>query len=283
MAVPVGDPPPALWRAAWKGVPIPAWRYFREVSSTQDVARAWAEAGAWEGCLVVAEAQTRGRGREGRPWWSKPGGSLTFSVVVRPRSEERAFLGHLAGMAALAVCQVLEEMGLHPRIKWPNDVLLAGAKVAGILIEAPWERGVVPPYVILGIGLNVRGEALPPPEVLDFPATALDLQGLPGVSRPRLLVRIWRALFRWRTWVGREQLWRAWESRLAYRGQEVLVTVGNQTRRARLLGLTFDGRLQVRWLSGETTTLTTVSHLRPVASAVTGSSPRLTGDVQNIF
>ncbi len=216
---------------------------------------------------MVAEAQSRGRGREGRPWWSKPGGSLTFSVVVRPRNEEGAFLGHLAGMAALAVCQALEEMGLRPRIKWPNDVLLAGAKVAGILIEAPWERGPVPPYVIIGIGLNVRGEALPRPEALDFPATALDLQGLPAVSRPRLLVQIWRALFRWRTWVGREKLWRAWEARLAYRGREVQVTVGNRTRRGRLLGLTPEGRLRVRWASGEEDALATVTHLRPVGDA----------------
>ena len=283
MAVPVGDPPPAPWRAAWKGVPIPAWRYFCEVSSTQDVARAWAEAGAWEGCLVVAEAQTRGRGREGRPWWSKPGGSLTFSVVVRPRSEERAFLGHLAGMAALAVCQVLEEEGLQPCIKWPNDILLAGRKVAGILIEASWEQGPVPAYAIVGIGLNVKTEALPPSERVDFPATALEAHLKKTVHRPYLLARIWKGLLRWRMRIGQEVLWRAWETRLAYRGQEVLVTVGNQTRRARLLGLTFDGRLRVRWLSGETTTLTTVSHLRPVASAVTGSSPRLTGDVQNIF
>ncbi len=264
MSVPPGDPPPASWRAPWKGVPIPAWRYFREVSSTQDVARAWAEAGAWEGCLVVAEAQTRGRGREGRAWWSKPGGSLTFSVIVRPRKQEGPFLGHLAGMAALAVCQVLEEEGLHPSIKWPNDILLAGRKAAGILIETSWEQGPVPAYAIVGIGLNVKTEALPPSDQVDFPATALEMHWKKPVPRARLLVRIWRALFHWRIRVGRRTLWERWEARLAYREQQVLVMVGDQTRRGQLLGLTPDGRLRVRWESGEEDTLLTATHLRPL-------------------
>ncbi len=268
MSVPPGDPPPASWRAPWKGVPIPAWRYFREVASTQDVARAWAEAGAWEGCLVVAEAQTRGRGREGRAWWSKPGGSLTFSVIVRPRKQEGPFLGHLAGMAALAVCQVLEEEGLHPSIKWPNDILLAGRKVAGILIETSWEQGPVPAYAIVGIGLNVKTEALPPSDQVDFPATALEAHLKKPVRRPHLLARIWKQLFRWRLQIGQEVLWRAWNTRLAYRHQEVLVTVGNQTQRAYLLGIASDGRLRVQGPSGEETLLSTVVHLRPFISFV---------------
>ncbi len=262
--LPVGEPPPTSWRKPWHGVPVPAWRYFRETTSTQDVARAWAEAGAWEGCLVVAERQTQGRGREGRRWWSHPKSSLTFSLVLRPLPQEAPYLGHYAGWAAVAVCRVLEGLGLDPRIKWPNDILLAGRKVGGILIEAFWQGSSLPDFVVVGIGMNLGKEAVPPSEMLDFPATALEFHLHRPVHPPEMLVRLWLELTRWRPQVGRRILLTAWEARLAYWGQSVLIGEGASQQEGRILGLTVDGRLRVRLASGEERIFTTATHLRPV-------------------
>ncbi len=262
---PWGEPPPETWRRAWRGVPIPAWRYLSQVTSTQDLARIWAEQGAQEGCLVYAERQTRGRGRAGRTWRSRPGASLTFSLILRPRPQEAPYLSRLSGWAAVAVSTVLEtRYRLRPEIKWPNDVLLAGKKVAGILVEAEWRGGQVPAYVIVGIGVNVTPAAYAGCQALPFPATALQ-EHVPGaVSRPDLLVALWRALMQWRPWLGHPRLVQAWEARLAYRGQEVWVhPLEGQAYPARLLGLTPDGRLRVRLGSGRVQTLTAVAMLRP--------------------
>ncbi len=266
MPLPIGEPPPPAWRRAWQGLPLPAWRYFARLPSTQDAARTWAQQGAAEGCLVYAEAQTRGRGRAGRRWYSRPAAALTFTLVLRPLPGEGPWLGRLAGWAAVALCQVLEQdLNLHPRIKWPNDVLVEGRKVAGILIEAPWEAGPVPPYVLVGIGINVKPEALPPAEVLDFPATALERHTAAPVDRPRLLARLWEALYTWRYRLPHPDLLRAWEERLAYRGQRVHLVLGETAFTACLLGLTETGALRVRLSSGEERILPTVLSLRPLA------------------
>ncbi|HEU4740410.1 MAG TPA: biotin--[acetyl-CoA-carboxylase] ligase [Meiothermus sp.] len=123
-----------------------AYRYLGRTTSTQDAVKAWAEEGAPEGALVVAETQEKGRGRRGRPWQSAPGASLTFSVLLRPRLPPERFplLSFAAGVALREACGV-------GGLKWPNDLLAPdGRKLAGILLEAG--RG----YVVLGVGLNIR-------------------------------------------------------------------------------------------------------------------------------
>jgi BirA family transcriptional regulator, biotin operon repressor / biotin---[acetyl-CoA-carboxylase] ligase len=116
--------------------------HFRRVDSTNARARGLAEAGAPHGTVVSAEEQTAGRGRQGRTWSAPLGQALLFSVVLR---DPPRLLPLAAGIA------VAEESGGEARIKWPNDVLLDGRKVAGILVEGrPRER-----WAVLGIGLNV--------------------------------------------------------------------------------------------------------------------------------
>ncbi|WP_038048931.1 biotin--[acetyl-CoA-carboxylase] ligase [Thermus caliditerrae] len=143
-----GTPLPHLFQP--KGRLGRPYRYLGRVGSTQDVLKTWAEAGAPEGALVLAEVQERGRGRRGRPWASRPGGSLTFSLLLRPSLPLPA-LGLLPLLAGLALVEAVGVGGL----KWPNDLLAPdGRKMVGILLEAKAEGEEVA-YALLGVGVNV--------------------------------------------------------------------------------------------------------------------------------
>jgi BirA family biotin operon repressor/biotin-[acetyl-CoA-carboxylase] ligase len=143
-------------------------RHFRQVGSTNTVAREMAEAGAPNGTVVTADEQTAGRGRQGRTWTAAPGSALLFSAIVRPL-ERRHPLLPLA--VPLAVCETAERLrpGIECKVKWPNDVHLDGRKLAGILIEArPQEE-----WAVLGIGLNLTIAENEFPEELRDRATSL--------------------------------------------------------------------------------------------------------------
>jgi BirA family biotin operon repressor/biotin-[acetyl-CoA-carboxylase] ligase len=129
------------------------------VDSTQRVAFELADAGAADRTVVVAETQTAGRGRRGRPWHDEPGASVLASIVVRPRLAVSA-LPTLSLATALAVADAIETVaGLTVRLKWPNDVLVNGRKIAGILAES---RVGTEPMVVVGVGINLRQRTFPP-------------------------------------------------------------------------------------------------------------------------
>jgi BirA family biotin operon repressor/biotin-[acetyl-CoA-carboxylase] ligase len=124
--------------------------WHRTLGSTNDVLKARARGGSPEWAAVLADTQTGGRGREGRAWTSPPGG-LYLSVLLRPRFEEVGFVPLAAGVA---VAEVAGEYGVEARVKWPNDVLVGGAKLAGVLTESSSSsRGV--DWVVVGVGVNV--------------------------------------------------------------------------------------------------------------------------------
>ena len=126
-----------------------------ELASTNRTAHALAEAGAPEGAIVIAESQTRGQGRLGRKWVSPPYLNLYISFVLRPRLDP-AESAKITLLAAVAVADTLKDhVPCTPRIKWPNDVLLRGRKVAGILSELVCEPGRTV-FVIVGIGVNLN-------------------------------------------------------------------------------------------------------------------------------
>jgi BirA family biotin operon repressor/biotin-[acetyl-CoA-carboxylase] ligase len=163
------------------------------VDSTQAVAFALAAAGCADGTAVVADSQAAGRGRRGRAWLDEPGASLLLSVVLRPRLE-LSRLPLLSLAAAVAVAETLAEVaGLAPRLKWPNDVLVSGRKIAGILLES---RLGATPLVVLGIGLNLTQRTFPPG--LADRATSVALQTARPVDRERLLEVLLDALDRQR-------------------------------------------------------------------------------------
>ncbi|MFZ5475704.1 MAG: biotin--[acetyl-CoA-carboxylase] ligase [Myxococcota bacterium] len=170
---------------------------YATVDSTQSVARGLADQGAPHGTVVLAEAQTAGRGRLDRRWTSEPGKNLTFSVVLRPTCPVReAPLLTLGAAAGLAVA-------LDVRVKWPNDLVdRDGRKLAGLLADMETAQDRVR-YVILGVGLNVNQTAFP-----DLP-NATSLATMFGEQdREDVLDRAVSAILAWSEHPGRLELWR---------------------------------------------------------------------------
>src|SRR5512133_2920580 len=148
-------------------------RYFDSIGSTNDEALAWAANDTPDLSVVIADEQTAGRGRLDREWCSPKGTALALRIVLRAPDEERSNLTRIVGLAALAVVESLQKHGLDARIKWPNDILIQGRKVCGILIESVW-LGEAVDCVVIGVGVNVSKDSVPPSEVLHFPATSLE-------------------------------------------------------------------------------------------------------------
>jgi BirA family biotin operon repressor/biotin-[acetyl-CoA-carboxylase] ligase len=208
--------------------------HLRATTSTNDRARALAAAGAPHGTLVTAAAQSAGRGRQGRTWSAPPGRALLMSLVLR--SPDRM----LPLAAAVAVA---EAAGPRAAIKWPNDVLLDGRKLAGILAEARPQDG----WAVLGIGLNVAVRVEDLPEELRATAATLgleprDVEGVLG----RVLAALERALA-----LDRAALLDAWRARDALLGLEVAWADGHGVAR----GIDGDGRLVVELAGGGRTAL----------------------------
>ena len=163
--------------------------FLREVGSTNDLAKELAGYGAVEGTVVVAETQTAGRGRLDRGWVS-PKGGLWFSVVLRPELKPAEAVG-LVFVAGLAVAEVLRKLyGLKVETKWPNDVLVKGRKVCGILTEMN-TTGEKVNYVIVGVGVNANFDVKKAfPEDLKTVATSLENE----LGRKVRLEELFRAL-----------------------------------------------------------------------------------------
>lgn len=146
---------------------------FDSVSSTNDVARELAVSGASEGLCVIAREQTAGRGRQGRSWASSPGEGLYLSLILRPQvSASDSAMITLA--AAVAVAETLRlDFQAAADIKWPNDVLVRGRKICGILVEAAIEGNRLQ-YAVMGIGVNIAQRSFP--DQIGAGATSLALE-----------------------------------------------------------------------------------------------------------
>jgi BirA family biotin operon repressor/biotin-[acetyl-CoA-carboxylase] ligase len=167
---------------------------FDRVESTNDEARRLAEQGAKAGVVVVARQQIKGRGRHGRIWQSPPG-NLYASLLLRPDCTIAAS-AQLSLVASLALAEALVALAppeVDVRLKWPNDVLVRGAKVAGLLLESAAGANERPAWVIVGSGVNIESA----PSGTPYPATALRLEGFPPLEPLDLLARYLGALDRW--------------------------------------------------------------------------------------
>jgi BirA family biotin operon repressor/biotin-[acetyl-CoA-carboxylase] ligase len=208
--------------------------HLRSTTSTNDRARTLAAAGAPHGTVVTAAEQTAGRGRQGRTWSAPPGRALLVSIVLRDPPNL------LPLVAGLAVAEVAGDAAL---IKWPNDVLVDGRKIAGILAEGQPQQG----WAVLGIGLNValRIEDLPP-ELHDSAGTL----GLEPADVEPTLERLLGALERTLA-LDEAALLAAFRRRDALRGREVRWATG----RGRAEGVDGEGRLVVALAEGGRTAL----------------------------
>lgn len=218
------------------------------IDSTNEETRRRATEGAPEGLAVVAETQTEGRGRRGRSWDSPPG-NLYCSMLLRPSCSARA-AANLSFAAALAVCDSVAPLlpgSVEIGFKWPNDVLLDGKKVAGVLLESEIKGDAVA-WLIVGAGVNVARF----PEHTEFPATSLAAAGcrasVRDVMEPYLdSLRLWYT--RWRD-DGFAPLREAWLARAQGLGETAEVRLGEERVRGRFLDIDSDGALQLETAEG---------------------------------
>ena len=227
-----------------------SWRtiaWHASVDSTQRRAHELAAGGAAEGTFVVAERQTAGRGRLGRTWHSPAGANLYASLILRPAMLP-SIVPQLALVAGLSVARAIDDCtGLSAGLKWPNDVVMDGRKVAGILTEMDAEVERVH-HVILGIGVNVNlaTEALPP-ELRDKATSLAALAGCP-VDRVRFAARLLAVLeddYRRFTTRGFGALRAEFDARAVLTGRRVTIAGAKEPCDGRVLGVADDGALRL--------------------------------------
>jgi BirA family transcriptional regulator, biotin operon repressor / biotin---[acetyl-CoA-carboxylase] ligase len=170
--------------------------HYADLASTNDEAHRLADEGALHGEVVIADVQTAGRGRRGRPWISPPSASIALSAILRPALPP-ARAPEIALAAAVGVCEASRELGARAAaIKWPNDIECAGRKLAGLLTELRTD-GERTRHVVLGVGLNCNAEPLDFPEELRESATSLRIERGEAVPRALACARLLEALDEW--------------------------------------------------------------------------------------
>jgi BirA family biotin operon repressor/biotin-[acetyl-CoA-carboxylase] ligase len=242
-------------RKVLSDIPLGGLRTFDQVGSTNDSALAWAADGAPDLAMVFADEQKSGRGRGARHWFTPPGAALAFSLVNRPTSAEEQSIPLFSGLGAIAVCEALGLRGLHPEIKWPNDVLLDRRKVCGVLAEAVW-TGEKVDCIILGIGVNVNPASVPSSDQLNFPATSVETVLGKSVDRLALLSDILQALLYWRSLLTKDVFPTAWNKYLAFCGEQVEIrSEGVPAQIGQVEGLEPDGSLRLSSHNGQVFTV----------------------------
>jgi BirA family biotin operon repressor/biotin-[acetyl-CoA-carboxylase] ligase len=228
---------------------------FATVDSTNHVLAELADRGAAEGTVVLAEAQTAGRGRHGTPWFSPDGSNLYVSVLFRPRLAPRE-LPLFVPIASLALAETVWLEGAPARIKWPNDVVVGTRKLGGVLVEAPVIGDRVQ-HVILGIGINLNVHPAELAAALGSPAEgAVTLREAVGrdVDRNVFAAALLGRLEKWhQTFVtrGPDAVRLAWQARDVLRGHRLEARAGDAVCEGRCRGIDADGRLVIEDDAGQ--------------------------------
>jgi len=242
------------------------------IDSTNDEARRLASRGEPEGAVAAADSQTAGRGRSGRAWITPPGAAIAMSIVLRPRvsANRTTQIALLGGLAVLE--GIRRVVDLPMQIKWPNDVLVRGKKVAGVLAEASF-AGDKMEYVVLGIGVNVN-DGPPPDSNLEYAATSLATESGSALDRESVMNAILSAFAERYPLLGTPALSALWSNHLAMRGQPVRVIGLAETIVGTLESVTDEGAIVVRFDDGSSRTILAGDvHLRggPLSPALNNS------------
>lgn len=227
----------------------------RETASTNTVAMEMASRGAPEGALIIAETQTAGKGRLGRRWLS-PKGNLYVSIILRPAIPTyKAPLITLLGAVSTASA-ITEECGLPAGIKWPNDILLSGKKVSGLLTEMSAEPDRVK-HIVLGIGIDVNMDLLELPEEIRAFTTTLSAEAGRRIDRVSLLRRLLRELEKryQRFLAGDDEVLKEWKELNITTGRYVAVSGVNEIIEGIAEGIDAEGRLVIKRADGSLRTV----------------------------
>lgn len=240
-----------LLQEAFSSLPLGGLRYFDSIGSTNNEASTWVSQGAFDLSLIVANEQTAGRGRSKRRWFTPSDSALAFSLILRPTAAELTYPARITGLGALALVDSLRAFGLLPKIKWPNDVLINGRKIAGILVETVWSDDALVASV-LGMGVNVLNASTPPAEEMLYPATSIEMELERPLERANLLKAILLSLLKWRNKLGENEFMLAWGEALAFHGEQVQI-MDDQRKllTGELKGLEPDGSLIIRTPDGK--------------------------------
>ena len=231
-------------------------RVLETTGSTNADALAWAEEGAPEGALVVADHQTEGRGRKGRTWLSEPGRALLFSIVLRPNPDRIGLLSTAVGVGACEAIRALTHLSIL--LKWPNDLVVEERKLAGILVESRFSADR-DPIAIAGMGINVSwGRDAIPAEIAERATsigTEVERMGLEDPpSRESLLAHVLAGIDRRYAQLQKgdvTDLVTTAQSLSSLIGREVVVRLpGNEAITGTVTGLAPDGRLELETNDG---------------------------------
>ena len=227
-------------------------RVFEETTSTNDVIEKLARDGVKEGVVVFAESQTKGRGRLGRKWISPPRKGLWFSILLRPAMRPATVTQFTIAAATALFRAVRAQTGVTPEIKWPNDLLIRGKKVAGILTELSAELDKVN-YVTLGMGISVNLVAAEFPAEFRKSVTSLRIETGQRQNRADLAIKILQELDRDYDRISNghfEAVADEWEGHCTTLGQQVVIHMGDRTIRGTAESLDNEGALLLRTQHG---------------------------------
>jgi BirA family biotin operon repressor/biotin-[acetyl-CoA-carboxylase] ligase len=244
---------------------VSAFQYYETIGSTNQAALEWLQQGAPDQAIVFADHQSSGKGRLSRTWVTNPGCAVAVSVIFKPTPEEKALSYLFSPLAGVALADLLRKrFHLEAEIKWPNDVLINEAKTAGILSEAYWEGDLLN-GIVLGIGINITAQSLPPLKNLQYPATCIQNHVDTPIDRFQFLAQFLQSLFNWRKNLTKPIFFNSWEKLLAFRDKNVYIkgNDGSTICSGFVHGILPNGDLQIRTEGQEIKTFTVGDvHLR---------------------
>ena len=234
------------------GLGIDKIEYFKQITSTNDAASQWLNSGAQGRYFAVADEQIMGRGRDGRKWETPPNSALAFSLAFSREHMPIENFALVNGYVSVAICKTLEKhFNLEVKIKWPNDILLNGQKLSGILTEAKWQANQLQ-HLIIGIGINVASSSIEQSSQFQYPATYLNAWLAKPLPRSDLIGKFVASIFKGFEQENNRNLLKQWESRLAYRNEKVELLRANKNKMiAILIGLDSNGRIRLRDENGQ--------------------------------
>lgn len=226
--------------------------FYREVTSTNSIAKQRAKLGAAEGTIVMSRSQSAGRGRMQRQWFCPPGKGLLLSMVVRPKIPVQ-FVPQLTLLTAVVVAETIKIVtGCAAGIKWPNDILINGKKVCGILAESSFSKANIQ-YLIIGLGINVNLGTKHLPSDFQETSTSLSIELGQKVSRIKLLKQFiisWDEHMQGFIHAGHPYLRSKWLENNLTLGKNVTVNKGNSCINGLAVDVSENGGLIVRLADG---------------------------------
>jgi len=230
--------------------------FYQNTGSTNTLALELADTNA-EGLVIIADSQNNGKGRLGRTWWSPPEKNIYMSILLKPRIEHSEVTLITIMSAVACATAIRKTAGLKATIKWPNDLIISGKKIGGILTELKLKDKRIT-HAVVGIGINVNSGRNQLPGDIRETATSVKIENGSTVSREELISETLNEIDRWYAILkdgGKDMLLEEWKGLSSTLGKKVSVIIGNRTLFGAAESIDREGRLILRLASGEVETI----------------------------